>query len=54
MISGEMDKQTLDADYAWMIYSFVEQYKLGLFGETTLQEAINKCFEKWCKIYKEL
>jgi hypothetical protein len=54
VIDNVVTKQTLDADYAWMIYNFVEQYKQGMFGEITLQEAINKCFEKWSKIYKEL
>ena len=48
------DKQTMDADYAWMIYDFVSEYKRGMFGEITLQEAIDKCFEKWSKIYKEV
>ena len=48
------DKQTMDADYAWMIYNFVLEYKQGMFSEISMQEDIDKCFEKWSKIYKEL
>lgn len=32
------------SDYAWSIYSFINEWKNGYFGEISLQEALDKHF----------
>ena len=38
----KIEKPHLDADFAWKVYDFVNKYKSGMFGEVTLQEALDK------------
>ena len=40
-----MDKLT--SNYAWCVYNFINAYKNGSFGCVSLQEAIDKHFDKW-------
>ena len=38
-------KPHLDADFAWKVYDFINSYKAGMFGELTLQQALDKYWE---------
>ena len=37
----------MTANYAWTVYNFVQEYKIGEFGVMTLQQALDKEFEKY-------
>lgn len=36
----------IDANFAWKIYDFINKYKIGTFGEITLQQALDKHWEE--------
>ena len=42
----KIEKPHLDADFAWKVFNFVNKYKTGVFGEVTLQEALDKYWER--------
>lgn len=37
----------MSVELAWKVYNFINAYKNGEFGFVTLQEALDKYFEKW-------
>ena len=42
----EIRKPHLDADFAWKVYDFINRYKAGMFGEVTLQQALDKYWQR--------
>ena len=40
-----IEKPHLDEDFAWKVYEFINRYKAGMFGELTLQQALDKYWE---------
>ena len=40
-------KQRVEADFAWKVYNFINDYKNGEFGLIILQEALDEYFESY-------